>query len=428
MKKTHVKHLKISDKIYISKEDIVDINELESLFTYYNGEEFISTFSEKDDIITLPSNGYFKLSWDTVEDNRQYEKLPYNIKYSGNLRSEQQEAVDKLFRDNDARSGLLQAKPGFGKTYTLCNLIARNQTKTLILVHTKLLYKQWINELNQQLPDQKIGQVGDGSFDIQDITVAIYKTVYNKLEQFKEKFSTVIVDEAHKCPARMFSEVVNNINAKVKIAATATPKRKDGKHVFLNDFFSPYRVVAVDSRTLAVPKVEIVKTDFPFTVFDPKAQWSRTITKLGSDDSYIQFIANIIIEKIGNKRCPLVIGERVQFLKELQKIVPKSVVLIGESDEEHRKDVLENMGTKYSSVFSTKLFDEGISCHRLDTLILPFPSNNPTQWEQRIGRIEREHPDAQHPLIVDIHLKGAIVNRQQTRRLEWYQSNGYNIL
>ena len=46
-------------------------------------------------------------------------------------------------------------------------------------------------------------------------------------------------------------------------------------------------------------------------------------------------------------------------------------------------------------------FDEGISCHRLDTLYLTCPSNNPIKLEQRIGRIIREHPDKQVPMIVD---------------------------
>jgi superfamily II DNA or RNA helicase len=46
----------------------------------------------------------------------------------------------------------------------------------------------------------------------------------------------ILVDEAHLCPADMFSTALNSINAKIKIGISATPKRKDGKHVFLNRF------------------------------------------------------------------------------------------------------------------------------------------------------------------------------------------------
>ena len=83
---------------------------------------------------------------------------------------------------------------------------------------------------------------------------------------------------------------------------------------------------------------------------------------------------------------------------------------------------------KYKAVLSTKLFDEGISCHRLDTLYLTCPSNNPIKLEQRVGRIIREHPDKQVPMIVDWWLSGGIVARQQTKRLEWYKQRGYYIL
>ena len=110
-------------------------------------------------------------------------------------------------------------------------------------------------------------------------------------------------------------------------------------------------------------------------------------------------------QMIVTKRCPLILGERVQMLKDLQEMITDSVCLIGETDESTRKDVLQNVGGKYKAVLSTKLFDEGISCHRLDTLILTCPNNNPIKLEQRIGRIIREHPEKQVPMIIDFWLR-----------------------
>lgn len=101
------------------------------------------------------------------------------------------------------------------------------------------------------------------------------------------------------------------------------------------------------------------------------------------------------------------------MLKDLNKMIPNSVLMIGSTKEDDRKDALENVGNKYKCVLSTKLFDEGISCHRLDTLFLTCPSNNPIKLEQRIGRIIREHPDKQRPLIIDFWLRGPIVGKQQ---------------
>jgi len=428
MKKAKVKKIVLAEKIYIAKEDVEDVDTLLGLYTYDNGDEFLSTISEDEDYYIVPSNSYHKLEWDDIEDNRNFEQTDADLTFIGTLRWEQQEVVDKFFSRGRARSGILQAPCGWGKTFTGCEIISSNKTKTLVLVHTKLLFRQWIEELERQIPTVKIGRIGDGLFDIQDITVGIYKSVYNRRDELENSFSMVLVDEAHLCPAEMFSTALNSLNAKIKIGISATPRRKDGKHVFLADYFPPFMVQARDPRQLQDPVVQIKRTDFRFPVIDPKRDWSRQLNKLCANKDYLAAIAKFAKSQIVTGRCPLILGERVQMLKDLQELIPDSVCLIGESDESTRTDVLQNVGGKYKCVLSTKLFDEGISCHRLDTLYLTCPSNNPIKLEQRVGRIIREHPDKQIPMIVDFWLSGGIVARQQAKRLEWYKQRGYYIL
>lgn len=428
MKKAIVNLISIKEKIYINKTDIIDIEHLKSLFTYNHDDEVFYTYEEFDSYITVPSNAYWKLDFEQAEDLRNFNQFVDAIVFNGTLRKEQEEAVTKFLVNGRARSGIFQAKPGFGKTYTACALIAKTQTPTLILVHTKLLYNQWIKELTSQLPDITIGKIGDGSFSVGDVTVAIYKTVSNNLEKLQNSFGMLIVDECHKAPAAMFFNVANNLNAKVKIGLSATPRRKDGKHVFLPDLFTQFKVIAVDSRNLAIPSVKIIKSDFKFSLLDPKREWAKTMNKLCGDTKYQNFVAEHAINAIKNGRCPLIIGERVQFLKDLEKLIPNSICVIGDSPEEVREDALSGLGTKYKAILTTKLFDEGVSCHRLDTLMLVCPSNNSIQLEQRVGRIEREHPDSKSPLIMDFWLVGGIVTRQQLNRMQWYRGQNYNIL
>lgn len=428
MKKAKVKKIVISDKIYIYKEGVEDADKLIQLYTYDNGDDFLSTISEDEEHYIVPSNSYHKLEWEEIEDQRNFQQTDSDLNFKGKLRWEQSEVVDKFFSRGRARSGILQAPCGWGKTFTGCEIISRNKTKTLVLVHTKLLFRQWIEELERQIPGVKIGRIGDGLFDLQDVTVGIYKSVYNRRDELSEKFSMILVDEAHLCPAEMFSTALNSLNAKIKIGISATPRRKDGKHVFLADYFSPFMVEARDPRQLQDPIVLVKRTDFRFPVIDPKRDWSRQLNKLCSNQKYLEAIANFAKSQIVTGRCPLILGERVQMLKDLQALIPESICLIGESDESTREDVLENVGGKYKCVLSTRLFDEGISCHRLDTLYLTCPSNNPIKLEQRIGRIIREHEDKQVPMIVDWWLSGGIVARQQKNRLEWFKKRGYYIL
>lgn len=428
MNKINVGKIIIRDKIYIDKYGVENPADLVNSYTYNTGTEFLSTIEEDDDYFIVPSNSYHKLEWSSIDDQRTFSKLDYDMTFRGTLRKEQKQAVDMFMTRGRARSGLLQAKPGWGKTFAGCNIIAQTGVKTLVLVHTALLFDQWVKEATSQLEGVEIGKIGDGYFTIKDVTIAIYKTVYNNLETLKNQFSMVIVDEAHKCPADMFSTVVNGLSAKIKIAITATPFRKDGKHLYLSDYFSTFRVVAEDLRDLATPSVKVIETDFKFAVTDPKRDWARALNALCADTAYIQLIAYTAIGLIKQKRCVLIFCERVDTLKQLEKLIPKSICLIGSTPAADREKILNGAGTDYDCILTTKLFDEGISCHRLDTEIFTCPSNNPVLLEQRIGRIERIHEDKQYPLVVDIWLRGAIVNRQQANRMAFYESKNYNIL
>ena len=428
MRQAKVGQIVLSDKIYIKKDQVYDEDSLVSLFTYDTGDDILQTYDETDTHFIVPSNSFGKLKYESYLDNRVYKKANQDLNFAGKLRWEQKEVVDKFHSKGRARSGIVQAPCGWGKTFTGVDIIARNNVTTLVMVHTKLLFRQWIEELERQVPGVKIGKIGDGLLDIQDITVGIYKSVYNNLSSLRDSFSLVLVDEAHLCPAELFSTALNNLSAKVKIGITATPKRKDGKHVFLADYFTNFMVTARDPRKLQDPVVLVKRTDFRFPVIDPKRDWSRQLNKLCSNQDYLAAIAKMANQMIVTKRCPLILGERVQMLKDLQEMITDSVCLIGETDESTRKDVLQNVGGKYKAVLSTKLFDEGISCHRLDTLILTCPNNNPIKLEQRIGRIIREHPEKQVPMIIDFWLSGPIVARQQQKRLAWYQQRGYYLL
>ena len=116
-----------------------------------------------------------------------------------------------------ARSGIVQAPCGWGKTFTGVDIIARNNVTTLVMVHTKLLFRQWIEELGKTSSNVKIGKVGDGLLDIQDITVGIYIKVYIIILVVCVIPFLILVDEAHLCPAELFSTALNNLSAKVKL-------------------------------------------------------------------------------------------------------------------------------------------------------------------------------------------------------------------
>ena len=389
-------------------------------------DNFYSTIEYDEDtgMCSVPSGAWHKLNILELTDTRFVaEKQDWT--FNGSLRATQQEAVDKILNGDKLYSGLIQAPCGWGKTFAGTYIVGTYQKPTIIVCHTKLLAEQWYKELKTLITGTDIGFIGDGRENIKPITVGIYKSLIKRLDKIQNTFEVMFVDEAHLCPAETFSKVVNGINAKVKIALSATPWRKDGLHVILPDYFGPNRVIAKDVSKL-IPNVEVVKTSVPFPIINPNRDWTKQLTKLGGNTAYLDLIASHARDKIASGRCLLILSERIEMLEQLRSLIPNSVLLVGAT--KNRDEILDNAGTKYSAILTTKIFDEGISCHRLDTIYFTCPNNNAAKLEQRIGRIQREHADKKWPLVVDFWLSGAIVQAQQRNRLEWYIRNNFPIL
>ena len=430
MKKIEVKRATLSDKLYFHKDDLLncDANDVRIKFLHQYQEDFFTCLQETSDgLFSVPSHSTFLFDIGQITDERIWHIISNKLTFSAILREEQQEVVDAFFKSGEISPGLLQAPCSWGKTFTGCSMIAKANVSALVIVHTKLLFRQWQRELQNLIPGVPIGVVGDSEFNIKPITVGIYKSLNNNLDKLRDTFSLVLVDECHLCPAEVFSETLNCFNARIKIGISATPRRKDGKHEFLKYYFSPFIVKARDTRKTKKPRVILRKVDIPFLVRDPKRDWTKALTALCNNSEFHKVIIRDAENLVSRGRCILILGERVDMLKQLNQLIPKSALLIGETSEEQRNDVLNNAGIKYDVILSTKLFDEGISCHRLDTLFLTCPSNNPIKLEQRIGRIEREHPDKLDPLVVDYWFRGPVVSRQQTKRQEWYILNKMEI-
>lgn len=424
-----VKKAIISDKIYFHKSDLVDID-LHTLryvlFTYNLADSFYSTieYDEETGMCSVPSGAWHKLNILELTDNR-FIADKQDWTFNGSLRETQQETVDKLLAGDKLFSGLIQAPCGWGKTFAGTYIVGTYKKPTIIVCHTKLLAEQWHGELKKLISGTDIGFIGDGRESIKPITVGIYKSLIKRLDKIQDTFEVMFVDEAHLCPAETFSKVVNGINAKVKIALSATPWRKDGLHVILPDYFGPNKVIAKDVSKL-IPSVEVVKTGVGFPIINPNRDWTKQLTKLGGNTAYLNLIATHARDKIASGRCLLILSERIEMLEQLRALIPNSVLLVGAT--KNRDEILKNAGTKYNAILTTKIFDEGISCHRLDTIYFTCPNNNAAKLEQRIGRIQREHPDKKSPLIVDFWLSGAIVQAQQRNRLEWYIRNNFPTL
>ncbi len=84
-----------------------------------------------------------------VDISDQKEKgRPIRVSFKGDLRMQQELAAEKLLAYSD---GVLSAATAFGKTVVCSYLIAERKVNTLILLQSKDLLNQWVDELNKFL-------------------------------------------------------------------------------------------------------------------------------------------------------------------------------------------------------------------------------------------------------------------------------------
>ncbi|MDP2106196.1 MAG: DEAD/DEAH box helicase family protein, partial [Desulfobulbaceae bacterium] len=193
-----------------------------------------------------------------------------DFSFRGELRPYQQEAVSAvLTRD----FGVLEAGTGSGKTVMALQVIARRRQPTIILVHTKELLYQWAERVEQFL-GVEAALLGDGKAALGPVTVAIVNSARNQQDTLAAFFGQVLVDECHRVPTSLFTDVVTTFDAKYSLGLSATAYRREDVLTRLIYLFMGSRSYQVDAKQLqetgAVlkPRIEFRVTGFTYNYRD----------------------------------------------------------------------------------------------------------------------------------------------------------------
>ena len=158
-----------------------------------------------------------------------------NLVFHGQLRDNQTTPVNTYLQSVQTPQGgcgLLDLPCGFGKTSLSLYILSKLRKKTLVLVHKEFLFNQWIERIQQFLPDARIGKIQGPVIDIEnkDIVLGMIQSISMK-EYDPEVFSSfglTIIDEVHHISSEVFSNTLFKLVTKYMLGLSATPKRKDG--------------------------------------------------------------------------------------------------------------------------------------------------------------------------------------------------------
>ena len=432
---------------------------------YYN---FSAVYMGKDQdgYICIPRGLRDDLLSSCKEAGIEYDLLDYRekgrpirVSFHGDLKMQQNLAAQHLLAFDH---GILSAATAFGKTVVCSYLISERKVNTLILLQSKDLLEQWVDELNKFLsideepPIYKtksgrkkhrksvIGILHGSKNTLTGIIdVAMVGSMYSKgkFNDFVNSYGMVVMDECHHCGSNTSVEVMQKVNARYVYGVTATPKRGDNLEKIIHMLLGPIR----HSYTAKERAVEQGIGHYVYPRYTRVVDTNES--KNGINSAYALISTNTVRNEmiladtricVKEGRTPVILTrykEQAKYLYDnLQKDADYVFILYGDNSDKENSEVRRKLKevTRNQSlilVATGQKIGEGFDYPRLDTLMLASPVSFAGRLEQYIGRLNRDYEGKKEVIVydyVDSHIR--VFDNMYSKRLRTYKRTGFQLM
>lgn len=360
-----------------------------------------------------------------------------SIQFYGKLRDYQKEALESWSK-NSFR-GIIALPTGSGKTIIALAAMAQLGVPTLIVVYTREQLLEWFNKLLKftSLRQSDIGKLYSEEKSIREVTIATYQSAYRNIEHLRDKFSLLIVDEAHHLPADKFRYIALRALAPYRLGLSATPYREDGRHeelfALMGGVVYEKSVQELEARGyvasfIVIPRIialqpeenrkyrelrrayqalargrkveELVRA---VRVGDESARKALQLLHkirmlLALSKSKIEETRRIVEEELSRDSKIIIFTQYVKQAETLGKILGIPVVT-GKTEPRKRKILMELFKSgRYRAIVLTTVGDEGIDIPDADVGIILSGTSSRRQFIQRLGRLLRPGRDGKQKI------------------------------
>jgi len=330
--------------------------------------------------------------------------------------------------------GIIHAPTGSGKTYMGIALFQALQVRTLVMLHTKDLQKQWADNFREfGVEPRLVGGIGKAARIVGDepVTIGMVGTLRNRPEELDAnagKFGLVIVDEAHHGIAKTYVDVVERLRPGARVGLTATPDREDGLRASLEMMMGPVRSVvsksALEKAGVHVPfTVEMHKTGWAPTE-DPAAGFVAATSEMIVDEDRNRMITVQAVAAMTKGHSVLVLTSRVDHAKDLASILGCPALVASVKDKDRARILDELRSGAISCVTATQLADEGLDVPVLSCVVMGTPARAKGRTMQRVGRALRPMEGKPAPVVIDFVDDHGLYVSQWRSRLTAYKQAG----
>ena len=382
----------------------------------------------------------------------KYKPLPFQVPI-----------IDKIKKILLSENGTILSVPcGFGKTFCSLYLACELGYKTMIVVHTSVLLNQWIERINQFVPNARIGIIRGQKFDTEDkdICIAMLQTLVSPSRKFQstafEEFGFLTIDETHHVAAPTFSRALPLICAKYTLGLSATPNRADKLEKVFKWYLGDigYHLKKRDGY-LITKYIKYTHDDFK----EIRRPWNNSynlpemIKQIIECKPRNKFIVEEAIRLANSGRQVLLLSARINHLKLLYKMInhfskQDSTINIIKKMFPYREKIQNRIIDFYKTDITSGLYiggmkpkeleesskcnivlgsyslvSEGTDIPTLNTLIMTSPKKS---IQQVVGRILRAETGFT-PLVIDIADDFSVYRNQGLHRMKFYKMQEYHV-
>lgn len=315
------------------------------------------------------------------------------------LRDYQLEAVHKILRYS---RGVIQVATNGGKTEIMSGAIkAGDLRKGVVYVPRKELLQQTAKRLSFAL-ERNIGIVGDGVFQPDDITVAMFHTIAKRKKtpklaktiKFLKDAQFTFSDECHCLSDDRYFNSVESTGGDIRVGFSGTPFREGNvqKH-FVLGLTGP--VLATLGNDTLIERgisanLNAVFIPTPLSRLAAAHKYGLDWSILKQVDERNRLIAMLAEAFVNTGRQTVVLVRHTDHGENIHKYYPRATFTHGQAS--NRSNTLKRLeaGEKFACI-CTPIFDTGIDVPDIECLIYAGGGCNEISIKQSIGRTLRQN-------------------------------------
>ena len=388
--------------------------------------------------------------------------LPVALRLTVRPRPYQDEAVEAWL--GAGGRGIVVLPTGAGKTVVAFAAMARLGVRTLVVVPTIELLRQWRAGIEERLalPAEMIGAVGGGERKPGAITVITYDSAAMPRRAL-DGYGLLIFDETHHLPAQSYRAIAAKSSAPWRLGLSATLERADGLHADLESLVGPViferdaselaaakHIAAYRERRLYVDlspdeemRYEALMAEWRWYLATHRSQLSSgpgmfaDLIRRGGFDAdarralrahhearlvAMNAAAKIAtIEELLRRHADdkvIVFSEYVEMVERISKILVVPAITYRTPAAERRAILAGFRGGAFSKLVTGRVLNEGVDVPDANVAIVASGSASMREYVQRLGRVLRPKPsEAQlYELISRRTTERAAAQRRRPRR------------